>query len=166
MCIQIFIPAFNFYNLVIVPDILIIFLTYIGFYYGRFYVIILGFFIGISQDFITQVELMGAMAFTKSAIGFGLGTLALYRNVWSGNIRMFFIFLLYNLHFLIYYFIKFSGVPISSSIYIQVVLIHSLVSFAILFVIDKSFFNNEITLKLLRDDEEGNPYDFLTQYSF
>ena len=147
MCIQIFIPAFNFYNLVIVPDILIIFLTYIGFYYGRFYVIILGFFIGISQDFITQVELMGAMAFTKSAIGFGLGTLALYRNVWSGNIRMFFIFLLYNLHFLIYYFIKFSGVPISSSIYIQVVLIHSLVSFAILFVIDKSFFNNEITLK-------------------
>ena len=147
MCIQIFIPAFNFYNLVIVPDILIIFLTYIGFYYGRFYVIILGFFIGISQDFITQIELMGAMAFTKSAIGFGLGTLALYRNVWSGNIRMFFIFLLYNLHFLIYYFIKFSGVPISSSIYIQVVLIHSLVSFAILFVIDKSFFNNEITLK-------------------
>ena len=147
MCIQIFIPAFNFYNLVIFPDILIIFLTYIGFYYGRFYVIILGFFIGISQDFITQVELMGAMAFTKSAIGFGLGTLALYRNVWSGNIRMFFIFLLYNLHFLIYYFIKFSGVPISSSIYIQVVLIHSLVSFAILFVIDKSFFNNEITLK-------------------
>ena len=147
MCIQIFIPVFNFYNLVIVPDILIIFLTYIGFYYGRFYVIILGFFIGISQDFITQVELMGAMAFTKSAIGFGLGTLALYRNVWSGNIRMFFIFLLYNLHFLIYYFIKFSGVPISSSIYIQVVLIHSLVSFAILFVIDKSFFNNEITLK-------------------
>ena len=147
MCIQIFIPVFNFYNLVIVPDILIIFLTYIGFYYGRFYVIILGFFMGISQDFITQVELMGAMAFTKSAIGFGLGTLALYRNVWSGNIRMFFIFLLYNLHFLIYYFIKFSGVPISSSIYIQVVLIHSLVSFAILFVIDKSFFNNEITLK-------------------
>ena len=147
MCLQIFIPAFNFYNLVIVPDILIIFLTYIGFYYGRFYVIILGFFMGISQDFITQVELMGAMAFTKSAIGFGLGTLALYRNVWSGNIRMFFIFLLYNLHFLIYYFIKFSGVPISSSIYIQVALIHSLVSFVILFVIDKSFFNNEITLK-------------------
>ena len=84
MCIQIFIPAF----------ILIIFLTYIGFYYGRFYVIILGFLIGISQDFITQVELMGAMAFTKSAIGFGLGTLALYRNIWSGNIRMLFIFLL------------------------------------------------------------------------
>jgi cell shape-determining protein MreD len=147
MGIQMFIPAFNFYKLVIIPDVLIIFLTYIGFYYGRFYVIILGFLLGISQDFITQVELMGAMAFTKSAVGFGLGTLVLYRNVWSGNVRMLFIFLMYNLHFLIYYFIKFSGVPISSSIYIQVVLIHSLVSFTILVVIDKSFFNNEITLK-------------------
>ena len=147
MCIQIFIPAFNFYNLVIVHDIFIIFLTYIGFYYGRFYAIVLGFFMGISQDFITQIELMGAIAFTKSAIGFGLGTLALYENIWSGNIRMFFIFLLYNLHFLIYYFIKFSGIPISSSIYIQLVLIHSVVSFAILFVIDKSFFNNELTIK-------------------
>jgi len=147
MCIQIFIPAFNFYHLVIVPDILIIFLTYIGFYYGRFYVIMLGFLIGISQDFITQVELMGAMAFTKSAIGFGLGTLALYRNIWSGNIRMLFIFLLYNLHFIVYYFIKFSGVQIPSSIYIQVILIHTLLSYAILIVIDKSFFNNKITLK-------------------
>ncbi|MBC8256169.1 MAG: hypothetical protein H8E85_02555 [Candidatus Marinimicrobia bacterium] len=147
MLIQIFIPAFNFNNLVIVPDILIIFLTYIGFYYGRFYVIILGFLMGISQDFITQVELLGTLAFTKSAIGFGLGTLAMYRNVWSGNTRMFFIFLLYNLHFLIYYFIKFSGVPISSAIYIQVILIHSLLSFVILFIIDKSFFNNEITFK-------------------
>ena len=147
MCIQIFIPTFHYYNLVIVPDILIIFLTYIGFYYGRFYVIILGFFMGILQDLITQVELMGAMAFTKSAIGFGLGTLVLYRNVWSGRIRLFFIFLLYSLHFLIYYFIKFSGVSISPSIYIQVVLIHSLLSWVILFVIDKTFFNNEITFK-------------------
>ena len=147
MGIQMFIPAFNFYKLVIIPDVLIIFLTYIGFYYGRFYVIILGFLLGISQDFITQVELMGAMAFTKSAVGFGLGTLVLYRNVWSGNVRMLFIFLMYNLHFLIYYFIKFNGVPISLAVNFQAILIHSLLSIVILIVIDKSFFNSKITLK-------------------
>ena len=147
MGIQMFIPAFNFYKLVIIPDVLIIFLTYIGFYYGRFYVIILGFILGISQDFITQVELMGAMAFTKSAVGFGLGTLVLYRNVWSGNVRMLFIFLMYNLHFLIYYFIKFNGVSISLAVYSQAILIHSLLSIVILIVIDKSFFNSKITLK-------------------
>ena len=147
MGIQMFIPAFNFYKLVIIPDVLIIFLTYIGFYYGRFYVIILGFILGISQDFITQVELMGAMAFTKSAVGFGLGTLVLYRNVWSGTMRMLFIFLMYNLHFLIYYFIKFNGVSISLAVYFQAILIHSLLSIIILIVVDKSFFNSKITLK-------------------
>ena len=147
MGIQMFIPAFNFYKLVIIPDVLIIFLTYIGFYYGRFYVIILGFILGISQDFITQVELMGAMAFTKSAVGFGLGTLVLYRNVWSGNVKMLFIFLMYNLHFLIYYFIKFNGVSILLAVYFQAILIHSLLSIVILIVIDKSFFNSKITLK-------------------
>ena len=69
---QIFIPAFNFNNLDIVADILIIFLTYMGFYFGRFYTIILGFIFGITQDFITQIDLLGAMTLTKSAIGFGL----------------------------------------------------------------------------------------------
>jgi len=147
MCIQIFIPAFNFYKLVIVPDILIIFLTYMGFYYGRFYVVILGFLFGLSQDFITQVELMGAMAFAKSAVGFGLGTLVLYQNVWSAKSRISFIFMMYILHFFIYYCIKFNGVPISAYIQTQIILINSLLSFSILFVIDKSFFNNSITSK-------------------
>jgi len=144
---QIFIPAFSFHKLKIVPDILIIYLTYIGFYHGRFYAIILGFIFGITQDFITQVELLGAMAFTKSALGFGLGTLALYRNIWPKHIRLLFIFLMYLLHFLIYFFIKFNGVHISISVYMQVIVIHSLLSFTILFIIDKSFMKHGVTAK-------------------
>ena len=77
LIVQIFIPAFNFNNLDIVADFMIIFLSYMGFYYGRFYTIILGFIFGITQDFLTQIDLLGAMAFSKSTIGFGLGTLAL-----------------------------------------------------------------------------------------
>ena len=143
--VQIFIPAFSFNNLDIVADILIIFLTYIGFYYGRFYAIILGFIFGITQDLITQIELLGAMALTKSAIGFGLGTLALYRNIWHIKSKMLFIFLMYFLHFLIFYFIKFNGVSIPISISIQVIIMHSLLSYFILFVIDKSFFPHGVT---------------------
>ena len=144
---QIFIPAFSFHNLKIVPDILIIYLTYLGFYHGRFYAIILGFIFGISQDFITQVELLGAMAFTKSAIGFGLGTLALYRNIWPEHIRLLFIFLMYILHFFIYFFIKFNSVHISIPVYIQVITIYSLLCFTILFIIDKSFMKHGVTTK-------------------
>ena len=144
---QIFIPAFSFHNLKIVPDILIIYLTYLGFYYGRFYAIILGFIFGITQDFITQMELLGAMAFTKSALGFGLGTLALYRNIWPKHIRLLFIFLMYLFHFFIYFFIKFNGVHIAIPVYMQVIVIYSLLSFTILFIIDKSFMKHGVTAK-------------------
>ena len=147
LVIQIFIPAFNFNNLDIVADILIIFLTYMGFYYGRFYTIILGFICGITQDLITQIDLLGAMALTKSAICFGLGTLALYRNIWSVKSRMLFIFLMYFLHFLIFYLIKFNGVSIPIDISIQVVVIHSLLSYLLLFIIEKSFVTHGITSK-------------------
>ena len=143
--VQIFIPAFSFNNLDIVADILIIFLTYIGFYYGRFYTILLGFIFGITQDFITQIDLLGAMALTKSAIGFGLGTLALYRNIWHIKSKMLFIFLMYFLHFLIFYFIKFNGVSIPISISIQVIIMHTLLSYLIFIVIEKSFFTHGVT---------------------
>ena len=147
MTVQIFIPVINFHNLEIVPDILIIFLTYIGFFHERFYVIIMGFLLGITQDFITQVELIGAMAFTKSIIAFGLGVLFLYKSIWPRSVRILYIFFLYNLHFIIYYFIRFNGVPTSFFVYIQVVTIHSLLSISILFIIDKSFIRYGITAK-------------------
>ena len=147
LIIQIFIPSFNFNNLDIVADILIIFLTYMGFYYGRFYTIIIGFIFGITQDLITQIDLLGAMALTKSAICFGLGTLKLYRNIWSIKSRMLFIFLMYFLHFLIFYFIKFNGISIPITISIQVVVIHSLLSYLLLFIIEKSFVTHGITFK-------------------
>jgi len=116
-----------------------------GFYYGRFYTILLGFIFGITQDFITQIDLLGAMALTKSAIGFGLGTLALYRNIWHIISKMLFIFLMYFLHFLIFYFIKFNGVSIPISISIQVIIMHTLLSYLIFIVIEKSFFAHGVT---------------------
>ena len=147
MIFQIFIPVLKFNELVIVPDVLIIFLAYIGFYYGRFSTIILGFLLGISQDLITQIELMGAMAFTKSALGFGLGTLNLYANVWSNKFKLFFIFSVYSMHFFIFYFIKFNGVEIDVAIFFQIILINSLISFIILFIIDKFLLDNLIAAK-------------------
>ena len=145
LIVQLYVPAFSFNDLDIIADILIIFLTYMGFYYGRFYTIILGFIFGITQDLITQIDLLGAMALTKSAIGFGLGTLILYRNIWSAKSRMLFIFLMYFLHFMIFYFIKFNGVSVPISISIQVIVIHSLLSFIIFLVMDRSFLSPGVT---------------------
>lgn len=147
MIIQIFIPVLSFNYLIIVPDVLIILLTFVGFYYGRFYTIILGFLLGLTQDLITQIELLGAMAFIKSAAGFGLGTLNLYANIWSSRFKLLFIFLIYNIHFFIFYFIKFNGLKIDLSIYFQIILINSLVSFIILYIIDKFLLDSLIASK-------------------
>jgi cell shape-determining protein MreD len=144
---QIFIPSITLYELVIVPDVLIIFLSYIGFYYGRFYTIMMGFLLGISQDLMTQIDLMGAMAFTKSALGFCLGTLNLYINIWSGEFRLLFIFFMYLMHFFIFYFIKFNGVSISLLVFFKIIIINSILSFTLLYIIDKILFENSIRKK-------------------
>ena len=101
LMMQIFIPSFMFKSINVSADILIIFLTYLGFYYGRYIAIISGFFFGLTQDLLTQLELLGAMAFAKSAIGFGLGSLELYRQIWSKKLRLIVIFKMYFVHFLI-----------------------------------------------------------------
>ena len=145
--LQIFIPVVDFIDLDIIGDILIIFLTYMGFYYGRFYTIILGFIFGIIQDMITQIDLLGAMALSKSIIGYGLGALALYKNIWSVKIRLIFILIMYSFHFLIFYFFKFNGISIPLLISIQIIVIHSVLSFLILLIIDKTFFSNGVTSK-------------------
>ena len=147
LILQIFIPVVKFINLDIIADILIIFLTYIGLYYGRFYTIILGFVFGIIQDMITQIDLMGAMALTKSIIGYGLGTLALYKNIWSIQYRLLFILLIYFCHFITFYFFKFNGIAISLPIIFQIIVIHSILSFLILLIVDKTFFSNGVTTR-------------------
>ena len=132
---------------IVVTDIMIIFLTYIGFYYGRFYSIVFGFMIGFFQDLVVQVDLIGAMAFTKSIIGYGLGTLALYNNVWSSKFRISFVFVLYVVHFIIFYYIRFNGVPIQFFNIVNIVIINAFLSFIILIIFDKSFINKGIFSK-------------------
>tara|TARA_B100001029_G_C15046087_1_gene447238 strand:+ start:1103 stop:1603 length:501 start_codon:yes stop_codon:yes gene_type:complete len=137
---QIFIPAFEFSGIPIVADINLLMLTYIGFYYGRFYSIILGFLIGFFQDIFTQIELVGVMAFTKSAISFGLGTLKLYQNIWSYNSKLLFIFAIYNLHYFIFYFIKFNGLGVQSIVFFKIIILNSCISFIIFLIIDRFVF--------------------------
>ncbi len=144
---QILVPKINYYSLDVIIDLMIIYLTYIGFYYGRLYSILFGFAFGIIQDMLTQVDLLGVIALSKSIVGFGLGALALYFNVWSVSVRLLFIFLMYSLHFSIFYFFKFNGMELSIWLYFQIILIHSILCLFVLIVLDKSFLSNGIISK-------------------
>ena len=145
LVLQIFIPIINFNGLEMTPDILIIFLTYIGYYYGRMETIIMGFLLGLIQDFITQFELIGIMTFVKSLIGYGLGTMALYRSIWHRNFRILFIFIIYLLYFYIYHYIQLSGTAISNLLFFKIIFIHTILCFSILLIFDKSIMQNGVS---------------------
>ena len=145
LVLQIFIPVININGLEITPDILIIFLTYIGYYYGKLETIIMGFLLGLIQDFVTQYELIGIMAFVKSLIGYGLGTMALYRSIWHRNLRIIFIFSLYFLHFYIYYYIKLNRITFSNLHFLEIIFFHTILCFAILLIFDKSIMKNGVS---------------------
>ena len=145
LVLQIFIPVININGLYINPDILIIFLTYIGYYYGKLETIIMGFLFGLIQDFVTQYELIGIMAFVKSLIGYGLGAMALYRSIWHRNFRIIFIFSLYFLHFYIYYYIKLNSITVSNLHFLEIIVFHTILCFAILLIFDKSIMKNGVS---------------------
>jgi len=142
LVIQTFIPGFSLQGEKIVPDLLLIFMVYTGLIYGRFACILIGFGFGLVQDFASHYEIIGAMAFTKSIAGFGFGSLALYRNVWSPIIRALVVITIFLLHFLLYFFIKFNGTPASVALLSQVAALHTLVGFTILWVLDKAIIRN------------------------
>ena len=145
LVLQIFIPVINVNGLEITPDILIIFLAYIGYYYGRLETIIMGFLLGLIQDFVTQYELIGIMAFVKALLGYGLGTMALYRSIWHRNFRILFIFINYLLHFFIYHYIKLNGTTVSNLLFLKIILIHTILCFSILIIFDKSVMKNGVS---------------------
>ena len=147
MFLQAFIPVFKIYNFFITSDIMIILLTYIGFYYGRIYSIVFGFLFGLIQDLTTQIDLMGAMSFTKSVFGYFLGSLALYNTIWSIKFRVLFIIFIYKIHFIIFYYIRFNGVPIDYINIISIIIINTFLSFLILIVFDKVFIKKGIFFK-------------------
>ena len=143
--VQIFIPVINISGLDITPDILIIFLSYIGYYYGRLGAIIMGILLGLTQDFVTQVELIGIMAFVKSLIGYCLGTMALYRSIWHRNTRILFIFIIYAFHFFIYYYIKLNGTTVSNLLFLKIIIIQTILCFSMLLIFDKSIMKNGVS---------------------
>ena len=142
--IQIFIPAIHVYGIDIVPDILLIYLTYIGYYYKRYETIIVGFALGFIQDFTTQVNIIGVMSLAKSLSAYGFGLLGIYNNIWSLNFRIIFIFIIYVIHFIIYNYIRLNGAPISVLLLFKIIIFHSMICFSIFCIIDRSIFNNGI----------------------
>tara|TARA_B100000029_G_scaffold184177_1_gene181714 strand:+ start:594 stop:1082 length:489 start_codon:yes stop_codon:yes gene_type:complete len=143
-CIQFYLPSITIGKILVIPDIILVFITYISIRYDRAVTMIFAFVCGFFQDFITQIELIGLLSFTKTITGFLLGNIKYYKFLWRKKIKLIFIFCVYLLHFSIFYYVYFNLVDVSFKTFFQIILFQSSISFIVLFIIDRFVFDNKL----------------------
>ena len=115
-------------NLSINLDVLLIYLTYLSFNFKLYKVIIFAFFIGLFQDLIVNIQMIGFFSLIKSLSVFFIGSIKKYNILWTNNIKLMFIFLIYCIHFFLYYYL------IVDNNYLLIFLLSVIQSFVCLFL--------------------------------
>jgi len=142
--VQFYLPSIVINKILIVPDIFLVLITYISIRYDRDITMVFAFLCGFLQDFITQIELIGLLSFTKTITGFLLGNIKYFKFLWTKDIKLIFIFCVYLLHFSVFYYVYFNLVDVSFKTFFQIILFQASISFIVLFIIDKFVFDNKL----------------------
>ena len=98
---QFYIPSYIISkDIMLFPDLILIYLVYLSLLYERYHVIIIGFVFGLFQDLISQSNLIGLFSFSKTIAGFMLGILSKYDRVWNNKIKLGYLFLIFQIHYI------------------------------------------------------------------
>tara|TARA_B100001029_G_C15029557_1_gene435977 strand:- start:169 stop:654 length:486 start_codon:yes stop_codon:yes gene_type:complete len=144
LSVQIFIPAFNFNEIQIKPDLILVLVSFVALKFGADFAIIFAFLNGLIQDFTTQNSLLGILTLAKSLAIYIIHFIQNFNTIWTRKIKILYIFLAYLLHNLIYYYFYLSGDVSIFSIGIFIILIHSIISFIIFLVFEKILFKSKL----------------------
>ena len=147
LLVQFFFPSIDLYSFKIVPDFLLILLTLYSFQNDRLYCVIIGFFMGLFQDLVSQMDLIGVLALSKSVSGFLLGTLRKYLSFFTKKIVYLNIIFIYGIHSSIYSFFRYNDLIIDIFLIFKIVIINSLISFLIYILIDNILYNKKSMLR-------------------
>ena len=137
--LQAYFPVIYLDSITISPDIILVYLSIMVILFSRYKIILLGFFLGLIQDLIFQVSLLGLFSFLKSLCIYLVGSIALYDNVWSRLMKYTVLFSSYFIHFFIYFFIIIND-NASWIIILQYSTLQTLFSFMIFWLINEYFF--------------------------
>ena len=88
-------------------DIFLVYLAYISIKQKRYNVVIFGFTIGLFQDFISQQNLLGMFAFSKTIAGYMLCLLSKYSRVWRYKIKILYIYIVFQVHYFLTTYLMF-----------------------------------------------------------
>ena len=138
--LQLFFPSIYIEGYKTSPDFFLLLITFLAFKIDRLGIVIIGFFLGIIQDTISQIQLFGIFALIKTNIGFIISTLSKFYPIWTKSILFLSISISYFLHFLIYFFIKLNGTQTEVFISIKLILINTFINIVFLYLIDKTLF--------------------------
>ena len=120
-------------------DFLLVLITFFVLLKKTYYVIFLGFIFGLLQDFMINVEAIGLCSFIKSLSVYYLSKIKLNNNLWTRSFKFFYIFLVYFLHFFIYYSIINTEI---SFLFIYLSILHAFFAIVIFYVFEKTLFNS------------------------
>ena len=117
-------------------DLVLVFLTSLVFLRNSYKIIIIGFTYGLIQDLIMGVDQLGVFSFIKSSAVFLLLYVRQYDTIWDRKTKLLYVFLIYFIHFTLYYSIiynEFYFIILSISLF-------QTISTFILFILFKNLF--------------------------
>ena len=140
---QIYFPIISIKSLQIQPDIILLYITVIAILFGRFPAIVIGFILGLIQDFSTQAQLLGVLSLSKSIAAYLLASIYNYKTIWSRRVQYGVIFISYIIHFFIYFYL-FSRTIFDLYYLLIFILLHSIIVFLLLLLCEKLVFKNKL----------------------
>ena len=141
--VQVYFPIINIGKIKVQPDIILLYITIISILYGRFPGIVLGFILGLFQDFITQVELLGVFSLSKPIAAYFIGSIFNHKTIWPKKIQHSIILASYVTHFFIYFYL-FSR-TIFDLYYLSIfIFVHSLIVFVLFLLFNNLVYKNKL----------------------
>lgn len=102
---QAYFPIIYVGSVTISPDIVLVYISIMAILYGRFPIIFLAFFLGLVQDLISQVSLLGLFSFIKSLSAYFVGSINSHESVWDRKVKYMVLIGTYFIHFFFYFYI-------------------------------------------------------------
>ena len=126
-----------------IPDLLFLYIIINSLLKNRAESIVCGFLFGFFQDCITQGDLLGINALTKTFLSFFIGSVKLYDDVWTSLIKKIVIQLSILFCYLLFFFIKDNGNIIISE-FLSSIFFHSIFTMIIMLLINRFVTNSKL----------------------
>lgn len=141
--IQAYFPIIHLESAIISPDITLVYISVMAILFGRFSIIFLAFFLGLVQDLISQVALLGLFSFVKSISAYMIGSISLHESMWNKKIKYTVLIATYFMHFFLYFYIVIND-DASWYVILEYSILQSFFTFGIFWIFNSFIFHRRL----------------------